>query len=140
MKKEKIELSVGSQLFWGNLIPGIMWLGAGITGMFTSAVFQILHLILLVAVIILAVMLMRAKCEEQDEMAAYNLMKAKAKTRDIMHMIYCVASLVTVGVFGVLMVLGVEMSLLRVVARMFLVLMGMQDIITSIIFRKLEAE
>ena len=140
MKKEKIELSVGSQLFWGNLIPGIMWLGAGITGMFTSAFFQILHLILLVAVIILAVMLMRAKCEEQDEMAAYNLMKAKAKTRDIMHMTYCVASLAAAGGFGILMIFGEEMSLPRIVARMFFVLMGVQDILTSVLFHKLEAE
>lgn len=140
MEKEKAKMSVGAQVFWGKLIPGILWIGVGITGMFESILFAFLHMVLLIVVIVLAIILIRAKYEEQDEMSVYNLMKAKATTRDCMHIVFCVASFLAALGFGLLQTTGIEMSLPRIVARMFFVLMGMQDILTSIIFRKLEAE
>lgn len=140
MNNETSELNIGSQVFWGKIIPGILWVGAGITGMFKSISFQILHMIFLIVVVLMALRLMKAKCEKEDEMAKHNLIVAKAKTRDIMHIVFCAASIFTALGFGLLQIADIEISFPRIVARSFFILMGIQDIITGIIFRKLEAE
>lgn len=56
--------------------------------MFDGIVMNFGHALLLLAGVVVMVAVMKANREEDDEMSAYNYMKAKAKTRDLMHIVY----------------------------------------------------
>ena len=138
MKKEKSQMSIGAQTFLGKTVIGLLWIGVGITDMFDSLVMNIVHAVLLVGTIVVLVVVMRANREEDDEMSDYNYMKAKARTRDLMHFVYCGAAIVSALVFGLLQ--NVDIYWAQVISGMFFILMGVQDLITGIVFRRLEAE
>lgn len=80
----------------------------------------------------------KCKHEEDDEMSEYNYMKAKANTTRVMHYVFCVAMIASPLVYKLLQ--DVDVNWVRVVSRMFFALMGIQDITTGLIFRRLEAE
>ena len=92
----------------------------------------------MLSAIVVMVVLMRIDLEEDDEMAEYNYTKAKAQTTKYMHIVFCVCSVLSAIVVGVLKDAGIPWH--RVIPEIFFLLMGIQNIITGIIFRKLEAE
>ena len=136
MKKEP--MSIGTQMFWGKIFVGCTWIGSGVFGIFDNLVCDILHIICLLSAIIVMVVLMRVDLEEDDEMAEYNYTKANAKTTRYMHIVYCVCSVLSAVVGGLLKDAGIPWH--RVIPELFFLLMGIQNIITGVIFRKLEAE
>lgn len=138
MKKEKSQMSVGAQTFWSKTVAGLLWIGVGITDMFDGLVMNIIHILLLVGAIAVFVVLMRANREEDDEMSDYNYMKAKAKTRNLMHYVYCGGAILSALVFGLLQ--NADIYWAQVISGLFFILMGIQDLITGIVFRRLEAE
>ena len=138
MKKEKTPMSISTQSFWSSIVIGILWIGVGITDMFDGLVVNIVHAVLLASTIIVMVAIMKAKREEDDEMSDYNYMKAKAKTRDLMHFVYCGSAIVSALVFGLLQ--NADIYWAQVISGLFFILMGIQDLITGIVFRRLEAE
>ena len=136
MKKE--QMSIGKQMFWGKIFAGCSWLGSGVFGMFDNLLCHGLHMLSLSSAIVVMVMLMRADLEEDDEMSEYNYTKANAKTTRYMHIVFCVCSVLSAIVFGLLK--DADIPWHRVIPETFFLLMGIQNIITGIIFRKLEAE
>lgn len=137
MKKEKQAWSVGKQLFIGKTISGALWIGAGISGLFDTQAAQMINILFLAAVAILLVFFMRAKTEAHDEMSDMNFMLAKAKTRDVMQYLFCIFACVLVVVFGLLE--SAVWNLPYLLRGIFFLLMGLQDLLTGVIFRKLEA-
>lgn len=138
MKTEKKQMSIGSQTFLGKVVIGVLWLALGITDMFDGLIMNIVHAAVFVGTLAVLVVVIRANREEDDEMSDYNYMKAKAKTRDLMHFVYGGAAVVSALVFGLLQ--NVDIYWAQVISGLFFILMGIQDIITGIIFRRLEAE
>lgn len=138
MKKEKTPMSISTHSFWSSIVIGILWISAGITDMFEGIVMNIIHILLLIGGIVILVVVMRANREEDDEMSDYNYMKAKAKTRDLMHIVYCCAAIISALVFGLLQ--NADIYWAQVISGLFFILMGIQDLITGIVFRRLEAE
>lgn len=137
MKKGSL-MSIGAQSFWGKVFVGGLWIAIGITNMFDGTVMSVIHTALLLVGVFDMVFLCRTKVEKTDEMADYNYMKAKAKTRDVMHYVYCVGAILTALVFGLLQKFDIVWP--KVISSMFFVLMGIQDLTTGLIFRRLEAE
>jgi len=138
MKREKSQMSIGTQTFLGKTVIGLLWIGVGITDMFNSLIMNIVHAVLLVGSIVVLVVVIRATREEDDEMSAYNYMKAKARTRDLMYFVYCGAAVTSALVFGLLQ--NADIYWAQVISGIFFILIGIQDLITGIVFRRLEAE
>ena len=138
MKRENSQMSIGTQTFLGKIVIGLLWIGVGVTDMFDILAMNIVHAALLAGTVVVLVVVMRTNLEEHDEMADYNYMKAKAKTRDVMHFVYCGAAIVSALVFGLLQKADIYWA--QVISSLFFILMGIQDLITGIVFRCLEAE
>lgn len=138
MKQTSKQLSIAQQVFWGSIVVGILWIIIGITDMFNNTPAKIIHIILLLSTVAIVIFLMRANCEGQDEMSDYNYMKAKARTRDLMHYVFCGAAIVSALTFGLLKHAAIDWP--QVIVGIIFILMGIQDLITGIVFRRLEAE
>ena len=136
MKKEP--MPIGKQIFLSKIFVGCTWIGSGVFGMFDNLVCNILHLLCFAAAVTVMVVLMRTDLEEDDEMAEYNYTKANAKTTTVMHIIFCIGSVLSAIV--VVLLKDANIPWYRVIPEMFFLLMGIQNIVTGIIFRKLEAE
>lgn len=136
MKKEP--MTIGRQMFWGKIFVGFAWIGTGISGMFDNLAASILRIACLVAAIVVMVVLMRVDLEEDDEMSQHNYTAANATTAKVMHIVFCICSILCALGMGLLK--DVEVPWNRVVPQFFFLLMGIQNIITGVIFRKLEAE
>ena len=138
MKNNEKVMSINSQVFWGKTFVGFLWIGAGISGMFDTLFFNFLHMLFLACAVVLMVVILRAKRENDDEMSEYNYMKAKAISTTIMHIIYCIAMIASALCFGLLQDAGLSWG--RIIARIFFIIMGIQDVVIGIVFHRLEAE
>lgn len=137
-KKAKEPMSIGMQMFWGKIFIGCAWIGSGICGIFDNLLCNILHIVCLAAAVAVMVVLMRVDLEEDDEMSQHNYTEAKAKTTNVMHIVFCICSILSALFFGLLK--NADLPWHRIVAEMFFLLMGIQNIVTGIIFQRLEAE
>ena len=138
MKKENSIMSIGTQSFLGSVVVGIIWLAVGIIRIFDNFILDIIHMVLFIIALIVMFVLMKANREEDDEMSSYNNLKARAKTCDIMHFVYCGAAIIFVLVVALFE--NHIVSWPRIGISIFYILMGIQDIIIGIVFRSLEAE
>ena len=136
MKKEP--MSIGTQMFLGKIFVGCTWIGTGVFGMFDNLVCHIIRIICLVAAVTVMVVLMRVDLEEDDEMAEYNYTQANAKTTKYMHIVFCACSVLSA--VAMFFLKDLDITWYRVIPELFFLLMGIQNIITGVIFRKLEAE
>ena len=136
MKKEP--LSIGSQMFWGKIFIGCLWIAYAAIGLFDNLVCDILSAAALAGGVIILVILMRIDLEEDDEMSHHNYIQAKAKTTDVMHIVFCICSIFSAVIVVLLNKLGIENN--AWISNSFFLLMGIQNLVTGLIFRKLEAE
>lgn len=136
MKKEP--MSIGRQMFWGKIFVGCAWIASAVCGVFDNLACSILYIICLGSAIAVMVVLMRIDLEEDDEMSLYNYTQAKAKTTNVMHIIFCVCSILSALCFGLLK--DVALPWHRIIAELFFLMIGVQNLVTGIIFKKLEAE
>lgn len=134
----KKPLSVGKQMFWGKIIIGCLWISYAVIGLFDNIVCDILRITALAGGVIILVVLMRLDLEDDDEMSHYNYIQAKAKTTDVMHIIFCICCILSAVVIFLLKRFGIENDIW--IPNSFFMLMGIQNITTGLIFRKLEAE
>ena len=140
MKEKKQQMSIGRQRFYLRTVAGVLWLGLGITHMFDIAWVKMIHNVILVVTFALGIYLLRADCEEDDEMSAYHYMRAKAITCDVMYPVFCVAAILASLVFSLLDVFSVNVDWPGVIVGVIFVLMGIKDLTTGIVFQRLEAE
>ena len=82
--------------------------------------------------------ILRANREADDEMSEYNYTKARAISTTIMHIVYCVAAILSTLCFVLLE--DADLSWGHIIARIFFIIMGIQDVVIGIVFHRLEAE
>ena len=141
MKRENKLVSIRSQMFWLHIVIGTLWIGVGISNMFDNLFFDIVHAVLLVSTIVVVIIIWRSNCEENDEMSEYNHMKAKAKAHHYMNYVYCGGALISSVLFSLLQVAtDFDIYWVKIIVGIFFILMGIQDLITGIVFNRLEAE
>ncbi len=140
MKKEERRIPVGTKIFWGQTVMGILWIGVGLTGMFDNLICNILKILFLMAASVVWVKVAKIGRigDDGDEMAEYNYTKAQAKAGGALYMVLCVASIVSVLGFGLLQNMDISWS--RIIPLVFFVLMGIHNLLIGLFFRKLEAE
>ena len=132
------KMSIRRQAFLEKIVAGLLWIGAGITGMSDEMVWNIVHIIFLTGAAAILLVMMLAKREENDEMSEYNYMKAQAMTTNIMHAICC---MISIGlVFTVDRLLKWDINWALAFVRTFFIIIGSQDLITGVVFWRLEAE
>ena len=132
------KMSIKSQMFWGKIFAGMLWICTGIFGMIDTLACHIVQIVCLLGGILILSVLLKSKHEKDDEMSEYNYMKAQAKTTRVMHFVFCIGMIASPLVYKLLQ--DVDVSWIRVVSQMFFLLIGVQDITTGLIFRRLEAE
>ena len=135
---EKKPLSIGSQMFWGKIFIGCLWIAYAVIGLFDNLVCDILGAAALAGGVIILVILMRIDLEEDDEMSHHNYIQAKAKTTDVMHIVFCLCSIFSAVIVVLLKKLGIENN--AWISNSFFLLMGIQNLVTGLVFRELEAE
>ena len=140
MKKKERLVPVGTKIFWGQTVMGILWIGVGLTGMFDYLICDILKILFHIAAIIVLFKVIRIGKigDDGDEMAEYNYTKAQAKAGGALYMVLCIASIVSVLGFGLLQNMDIGWS--RIIPLVFFVLMGIHNLLIGLFFRKLEAE
>ena len=139
MKKKERLVPVGTKIFWGQTVMGMLWIGVGLTGMFDNLICNILKILFLMAACVVLVKVSRIGRigDDGDEMAEYNYIKAQAKAGGVLHMVLCIASIVFALWFG--LVQNMDISL-EIISLIFFVLMGIHNLLIGLFFRKLEAE
>ena len=142
MTKKYKTLSLRTTAFWKNTFSGILWVGVGISGMFRNSVCEIMHIALLASVLFIGIILsafaVASKIDKNDEMADYNYIKARATASGVMYFFYCIGAIASALIFGLMK--NADISWPRIISNMFFIVLGIQDIVIGIIFRRLEAE
>ena len=140
MKKKERLVPVGTKIFWGQTVMGILWIGVGLTGMFDNLICNILKILFLIAAIVVLFKVIRIGKigDDGDEMSEYNYTKAQAKAGGALYMVLCIASIVSVLGFGLLQNMDIGWS--RIIPLVFFVLMGIHNLLIGLFFRKFEAE
>ena len=138
----KKEMKVGTQTFLGKTMVGIVWIIAGIMHCFDSIAILFVRLLLSATAVILLVVVLRSNVEHLDEMAKDNMMRAKAKTCEVMQLIFFILAIVLIAAAFLQTWLEFEISvnLLNFATTVVFCLIGIQYFLTGVFFRKLEAE
>lgn len=139
MKKKERLIPVGTKIFWGQTVMGILWSCAGLTGMFDNLICNILAILFHIGAIfaLLKVYRIIRIGDDGDEMSEYNLIKAQAKAGGAIIMVLCIVSIVFTLLFG--LVQSMDISWI-IISRSIFVILGIYNMLTGLFFRKLEAE
>ena len=129
-------MSVKTQIFLAKTFAGLCWIGAGVSGYFDSVFTDVLQIIFLARVVIALIVLVKAKREIYDEMFLENYQHAQAKTEDVMHGVFCIATVLTP--FLKLVPSSASWDWPLIMAWTFFVILGIQNLITGILFWKYE--
>lgn len=138
MSKEKRVLSVTNQIKFMYTINGISWIATGILSFFDNIPCKALRCIsLLVSVIVLGKVIFSER-EMTDEMAERNLNDAKAKALSYLH--------IALGMIALLALIFTEFNLSmniswgRIITGVFFLLIGIENLLTGVLFQRLEEE
>lgn len=133
----KKSMSYAEQIRLLKVVSGIAWIVVGISGCFENIVCSIIQILALLVCIINIVRVSVAKKENSDEMADENLCKAKAKTLDIMHGVFCVIAIAAMFVFGRN---TITLDWTKAIPAVFFIVLGVAELSVGVAFRKLEDE
>ena len=118
---------------------GFVWLVSGSLGFLGGFIYLISTLTALILCILILMRTLMAKKESPDEMAERNINRAKARAMDYMQLACLVLVLVGVAVFSLFDIhLNITPSMLLLNATF--ILMGMNDLLVGILFKKYEDE
>ena len=131
-------LSISTKAFLGKIVLGFLMIVIAITKMFDGLIWEIVSILFLMLVIGILVVLSKMKSEEDDEMSLFNYKEAQSKVSDIMFIL-----LLSIAILGPDILSETDTSninLPAVLGSVFYFIVGVQNILTGVIFRKLEAE
>lgn len=140
--KEKMVMPVGRQIQLLKVVSGIAWIITGISQCFDGLLFDIVQLVAMSLCVCILFWVQFSKKEKMDEMAEQDLMKAQSKTLQIMHICLC---LVACGVIicGAIMRnanLHVNVEWTTILCAGLFVYMGVEDLLTGVLFNRYEEE
>ena len=133
----KKSMSFAEQIRLLKVISGVAWIVVGISGCFENIICSIIQVLALLVCITNIVRVSVAKKENSDEMADENLCKAKAKTLDMMHGIFCVIAIAAMFILGRN---TITLDWSEVIPAAFFILLGVEELSVGVAFRKLEDE
>lgn len=131
-------MSVSRKMFLGKTVLGLLWLTIAITNMFDGVWWLLCSCVFLVAAVTILIVLMKIEAEKDDEMSLFYYKEAQAKSSDIMHIIFSILCVLFSVVVSRLDLPDLNWPIL--IASCFYALMGIQNIIIGIVYRKLETE
>ncbi len=131
-------LSISTKAFLGKIVLGFLMIAIAITNMFDGLIWDIVSILFLVVVAGILTALSKMKSEEDDEMSLFNYKEAKSKVSDIMHLLLLAIAVIVPIILS--KIDTSDISLPIIVGSIFYSVVGIQNILTGIIFRKLEAE
>ena len=135
--KKKV-MSIGIQIFLSRIVDGVAWIVAGIFSLFENIPCTIVCSVALLISIIVTAIVMKAEKEEDDEMSLQHIQAAKAYTQECIHKVIAVIALVLL--FVTRMNHGPEINWKLLILPAFYVLLGANDLLVGIKFKKLEEE
>jgi hypothetical protein len=135
---EKNVMSIGKQIKYLKTFNGIAWIGTGIFEIFDNIPCEILTIICLLCSVFLLVRVQTATKEAEDEMAERNLIGARALTQMQMHILFCIAAVLLM--FLVKMPLPFSINWKQAIIPVFFIIMGIEDLLIGIHFKRLEEE
>ena len=109
-----------------------------LTNTLDGLIWDIISVLFLMVVAGILIALSKMKSEEDDEMSLFNYKEAKSKVSDIMHLFLLVIAVIVPIILS--KIDTSDISLPIIVGSVFYSVVGIQNILTGIIFRKLEAE
>ena len=133
----KKPMSCAEQIRLLKVVSGIAWIVVGIFGCFENTICLIIQILALLLCAINIIRVSAAKKENSDEMAEENLCKAKAKTLDIMHGVFCVIAIAAIFILGRN---TITLDWAKVIPATFFIVLGIEELIVGVVFRKLEDE
>lgn len=131
-------LSISTKAFLGKIVLGFFMIVIAFTNMFDGLIWDIVSILLLMVVAGIIIALSKMKSEEDDEMSLFNYKEAKSRVSDIMHLLLLVIAVIVPIILNKIDTSVVSLPI--VVGSVFYSVVGIQNILTGIIFRKLEAE
>ena len=133
----KKTMSFAEQIQTLKVVTGAAWICVGVFSCINNPIFTILQIVALLVCIVNVVRVSSAEKEESDEMAQENLYKAKAKALDLMHGIL---GLIAIAAMLFLGKNTVTLDWAEVIPAIFFIILGIQELMIGITFRKLEEE
>lgn len=134
----KKTMSISTSLFLGKIVLGILWICIAVTNCFDGLFASISSIVLLLAAIVILIILSKIKPANEDEMSDYNYKEARAIASEIMHIIYLILAIATPFVLTKFDISDWNWPI--ILGNIFYMLVGIQNILVGIYFRKLEAE
>lgn len=135
-------ISLSTKIFWTQIVQGILGLLIAVTGLLRENwLLDTVHLILMLTVIGVMIVMSRVRSDDFDEMALANQQQAKAKTLDILIYIFLGISMTALvpPLPELLPGLLAKQELFNLVMASVWLVIGLQSLISGLIFRKLEA-
>jgi len=127
------------KMYYELNVNGVLCVLVGVAKLFEGVVFEVISLVLLIVLIVNLVRVIRKPAQSADEMADTNLTQAKAVVVDAFSKIACIVLIL----FEILVFLmpnwNLQISANWITGILFAA-MGIKDLCTGIVFRRLEAE
>lgn len=131
---------VKKAVFWKQTVMGLLWIGAGILSIFDNVVCKVLRILFLVAAIIGSVKSIKMAYigDDADEMAENDYARAKAYAGETLEIMVCF--MLPAFVFGEQFLQSLDVNWLSVIPQLGIFFVGVYNLLSGLIFRKLEAE
>lgn len=127
-------------VFWKQTVMGTLWIAAGILGMFDNGVCKALKILFLAAAIMASVNSIRLVFvgDDADEMAENDYARARAYAGETLEiMLYF---MVIVFALEPQFLQNLDVNWLSFIPQLGIFLVGVYNLLSGLIFRKLEAE
>lgn len=132
-------MSISNQVKYFKTINGITWICAGIFDIFDGIFFSAITCIMLIISVILQLTVSFANKESDDELSSLNRIKAGADTQSIMHIIFCAASVVLLLLTRISFI-STAINWKQLIVPMFFIIIGLENFVWGICFKKHEEE
>lgn len=127
----------GTRIAFRETINGALWIAAGVFGIFDNKPCKIISVIMLALALLSQTFSIWGKFEKTDEMASANLSEAKAITLDYLRILIMIVYIVLLLMPNDV-VAGFNWN--KIVYPALILLIGLPEVMTGLLFKKIEEE
>lgn len=136
MRKEI--MSIKKQMLFSRIINGIAWIVAGVFNMFDNITCSIISSTAMIVSIYVTISVLKAEKEDDDEMSLQHLLEAKAATQVIIHLV--LAILAVILLLSTKVPFMIEINWKSLLVPIVFILLGANDLLVGLTFKRLEEE
>ncbi len=136
MRKEI--MSIKKQMLFSRIINGIAWIVAGVFNMFDNITCSIISSTAMIVSIYVTISVLKAEKEDDDEMSLQHLLEAKAATQVIIHLVLAILAVILLLTTKVPFMIEINWKSLLV--PIVFILLGANDLLVGLTFKRLEEE